>query len=169
MPELPVLDVRNALGTLTAHGVDFVVIGGVAALLHGGATLTRDVDVCFDPHPGNLSALGRALVDLEARLREVEADLPFTPDASTLRRMELLTLDTRAGKLDVMLAPSGAPPYAQLKRRAERKDLGTCAVLVAGLDDLIAMKLAAGRPKDLVAAEELQAIKRLRRRLRIEE
>lgn len=169
MPQLPELRVRKALGTLTAHGVDFVVVGGVAAILHGGATITRDVDVCFAREAANLTALARALRDLDARLREAGADLPFDPDERTLRSIELLTLDTSAGALDILTIAPGAAPYAQLRRRAERKDLGSFAVLVASLDDLIAMKYAAGRPRDLVAVEELEAIKRLRRRLEITE
>jgi hypothetical protein len=167
MPRLPDLDPSLVLGTLTAHGVDYVVIGGLAAILHGGATITRDIDICFAPDAGNLRALGHALEDLEARLRGTEEVVPFIADAKTLQRIELLTLETRAGALDVMRRPEGAPPYAQLKRRAERKHLGAVAVLVAALDDLIAMKLAAGRTKDLAAVEELEAIKRLRHRFRV--
>jgi predicted nucleotidyltransferase len=69
VPARPELDVERILGVLTSHGVDFVVIGGVAALLHGSATFTQDVDVCFATDETNLTALGRALLELDARLR----------------------------------------------------------------------------------------------------
>jgi len=162
----PELDVQRILGVLTAHGVDFVVIGGLAAVLHGSATFTQDVDVCFATDETNLIALGRALLELEARLRGVDAELPFVPDAATLRRVRLLTLETSAGPLDVQVEPDGCPPYGRLRRNAERVDLGSYAVLVASIEDLIAMKRAVGRAKDLVAVEELEAIARLRERIK---
>jgi Nucleotidyl transferase AbiEii toxin, Type IV TA system len=155
---------KIALGVLTAHGVDFVVIGGIAAVLHGSPRVTRDLDVCFARDEANLAVLGRALGELHARLRGVSDDVPFVVDGDTLRRIEMLTLETDAGDFDVLARPEGAPPYEQLRRNAERYDLGAFAVLVASIDDLIAMKRAAGRPKDLVDVGELQTIARLRDR-----
>lgn len=151
------------LRRLTAAGVDFVVIGGYAAIAHGASVLTSDLDICFAPDDANLDALGRVLIDLDARLRGIDEDVPFVPDAATLRRIMVLILDTADGPLDVLVEPSGAPRYEVLRRRAERLDLGGFAVLVASLDDLIAMKAAAGRPKDLMVLAELEAIRRLRR------
>lgn len=159
--------VDRLLGTLTAHGVDFVVVGGIAATLLGSARDTFDVDICPATDPANLKSLGGALTDLNARLRGVDESVPFIPDDQTFRKVDLLTLETDAGPLDVLFRPGGSPPYAQLRRRAERKDLGSFAVLVASPDDLIAMKSAAGRGKDLIVVEELEAIKRLRDRLDI--
>jgi hypothetical protein len=161
---LPELDIKGILEVLTAHGVDFVVIGGVAAILHGSATLTQDVDVCFATDDANLEALGGALRELNASLRGVEDDVPFVPDARTLRQIRLLSLQTSAGPLDVLVKPDGCPPYERLRRRADRMDVGGFAVLVASIDDLIAMKRAAGRDKDLLAVEELNAIRDLRSR-----
>jgi hypothetical protein len=161
--------VDRLLGTLTAHGVDFVVVGGIAATLLGSARDTFDVDICPATDAPNLKSLGRALTDLNAQLRGVEEALPFVPDEHLLRKVDLLTLETDAGPLDILFRPGGSPPFAQLRRRAERKDLGSFAVLVASPDDLIAMKAGARRPKDLVVVEELEAIKRLRQRLAIEE
>jgi hypothetical protein len=161
----PDLDVERTLGVLTSHGVDFVVIGGVAAVLHGSAIFTEDVDVCFARDETNLVSLGNALLELGARLRGVDEELPFVPDAETLRRVQLLTLETSAGPLDMQVQPAGSPPYDRLRRNAERVDLGRFAVLIASIDDLIAMKRAVGRPKDLIAIEELEAIARLRPRI----
>jgi hypothetical protein len=164
---MPEFKVERILRTLTGHGVDFVIVGGIAATLVGSARDTFDLDVCPALDPGNLDSLGKALLELEARLRGVEEAVPFTPDGRALWNVDLLTLDTVAGPLDILMRPNGAPPYEQLRRRAERKDLGSFSVLVASIEDLIAMKEAAGRPKDLVVVEELEAIKRLRRRLGI--
>jgi hypothetical protein len=87
-------------------------------------------------------------------------------DEQTLARVEVLTLETSAGALDVLMRPSGAPAYERLRKAATRVDLGGFAVLVAAIDDLMAMKRASGRPKDALDVEELQAIKRLTRRVR---
>jgi hypothetical protein len=163
--EWPDLDVEGMLRRLTEAGVDFVVIGGIAMLLHGSSRLTRDLDIVFAADEGNLEALCRVLVGLEARLREITEDVPFVPDSGTLRNVQLLTLDTAAGWLDVHREVDGAPRYDVLRRHAERMDLGDFSVLVASPDDMIAMKLAAGRPVDLIDVDELQAIKRLRRRI----
>lgn len=150
------------LGLLTAHGVDFVVIGGIAAVLHGSARNTQDLDICVARDDANLTVLGRALVELNARLRRVADDAPFVPDAAMLRRVQTLTTETVAGHFDVLANPDGSPPYERLRRNAERYDLGAFAVLVASIDDLIAMKRAAGREKDIADIGELQAIARLR-------
>ena len=152
------------LQRLVARGVDFVVIGGIAAILHGSSRATFDLDVCFATDEPNLRSLGEVLVGLEARLKGVDDAVPFVPDAETLRRVEVLTLETAAGELDVLARPSGAPRYDVLRRRADRYDLGGFSVLVASVDDLIAMKQTANRRKDQADVEELEAIRRLRRR-----
>ena len=152
------------LQRLVARGVDFVVIGGIAAILHGSSRATFDLDICFATDEPNLRSLGEVLVGLDARLKGVDDAVPFVPDAETLRRVEVLTLETAAGELDVLARPSRAPRYDVLRRRADRYDLGGFSVLVASLDDLIAMKQAANRRKDQADVEELEAIRRLRRR-----
>jgi hypothetical protein len=146
---------------LTSRGVDFVLIGGFAAVIHGSPRLTQDLDITYADDEANLGALGAALQDLGARLRDVQEEVPFVPDAQALRRVELLTLDTSAGPLDLVLRPPGAPSYAALRGRAQRVDVGGLAVLVASIDDLLAMKRAGERAKDLADVEELEAIARL--------
>jgi hypothetical protein len=162
MPERAAFDPDPQLRALIRREVDFLVVGGIAASLHGSSRATFDLDIVFASERSNLEALGRALQDLEARLRGVEEDVPFVADADTLRRIDVLTLDTTAGPLDVMRRPAGASAYKVLRRRAERFDLGEYDVLVASIEDLIAMKRASARTKDLADAEELEAI--LRRR-----
>ncbi|HTU95047.1 MAG TPA: nucleotidyl transferase AbiEii/AbiGii toxin family protein [Solirubrobacteraceae bacterium] len=164
MTEWPELRLESLLRRLTAHGVDFVVVGGIAVIAHGSARITRDLDICYATDPANLDALGAAMVELGARLRGVPEAVPFVPDGWTLRRTQILTLATDDGWIDLLAAPSGAPPYAQLRERSERITIGDVAIRVASLDDLEAMKRAAGRPRDLIDIEELEAIRRLRRR-----
>jgi len=158
----PEFDLREMLSRLTAGGVDFVIIGGIAVVLLGSARTTRDLDIVVAPDRGDLEALGEVLIDLGASLRGIEGDLPFVPDAATLDRVSLLTLSTSAGWLDVHRRPDGAPPYGRLRQNAERIDLGDMAVLVASVDDMIAMKRAAGRLRDQADIAELEAIRRIR-------
>lgn len=146
---------------IVEHGVDFVVVGGIAMVAHGSARLTQDLDVCFAPDRTNLDALGVALQALGARLRGAADELPFVPDGQSLARLSILTLDTTEGPIDLLREPAGAPPYVELRANASRITLDGVAILIASLDDLAAMKRACGRPKDLIDLEEIGAIRRL--------
>jgi hypothetical protein len=164
-PRFPDFSPRALLRRLVEGNVDFVVVGGIAAVAHGSAAFTQDLDISYAPDEENLDRLGRVLVELGARLRGVTDDVPFIPDGRTLKRTRVLTLETRLGSIDLLAQPDGAPAYERLRERASHETIAGVAVRVASLDDLIAMKKAAGRPKDLVAVEELEAIQRLRREL----
>jgi predicted nucleotidyltransferase len=150
------------LRTLVSHGVDFVVIGGIALVIHGSTRVTQDLDICFAGDQANLDVLGAALIELGAKLRGVDGLGEFVPDGTALRRLSTITLDTRQGPIDLLRDPIGAPPYADLRRRADRVDVDGVAVLVASLDDLAAMKRAAGRAKDGLDLDEIEVIRRLR-------
>ena len=165
MQRFPDFSPRALLRALVEGEVDFVVIGGIAAVAHGSAQFTQDLDVSYAPDGENLERLGHVLVEIGARLRGVTDDVPFIPDGGTLRRARVLTLETSIGIIDLLAEPDGAPSYEQLRERAARERIAGVDVQVASLDDLIAMKKAAGRPKDLVAVEELEAIQRLQREL----
>lgn len=162
MASWPEFSPTRLLERLSAHEVDFVVVGGLAGVAHGSARMTNDLDICYSRDRANLDALGAALVELGARLRGIPDEVPFVPDGATLRRTSILTLETSEGALDLLVEPKGAPAYATLRRRAARVELAGADVLVASLEDLLAMKRAAGRPKDLLDVEELEAIGRLR-------
>lgn len=143
-------------------GVDFVVIGGIAVIAHGHIRTTLDLDITYATNQANLDLLGQLLVDLDARLRGVAEVVPFVPDGHTLRAVDLLTLDTSLGALDLLAGPPGAPPYAELKKRAAKIDVDGQTVAIASLDDLVAMKRAAGRSRDLEDIDALEEIRRLR-------
>lgn len=160
--EWPALDAREILRRLTAAGVDFVVIGGIAIVLLGYPRITRDLDIVFAYDDENLEALGRVLVEMKAQLRGVNGDVDFVPDKRTLHGIELLTLDTALGWFDIHRLPVGVSSYSRLRQNAERVILDDFNVFVASPDDLIAMKDAANRPQDRIDIAALEAIKRLR-------
>lgn len=147
------------LRVLVEHEVDFVVVGGIAGVAHGSAYMTHDLDIAYARDQGNLERLAAALTELGARLRGAPADVPFLLDAETLRQGGHFTFETTKGPLDILDRPDGSPGYEELKRRAgEPKDVDGLPVLVASLDDLIAMKEATGRPRDKVVASELRML-----------
>jgi hypothetical protein len=150
---------RTSLRTLVEHGVDFVVVGGIAGVAHGSAYMTHDLDIAYARTAENLTALAAALTDLGARLRGAPEDVPFLLDAETLKQGAHFTFETTAGPLDILDRPDGSPPYEELKRRAGKPfDVDGLPVYVASLDDLIAMKEATGRPRDALAASELRML-----------
>jgi predicted nucleotidyltransferase len=160
----PELRLRVLLTRLTEGGVDFVVIGGVAVILQASPRFTKDLDICYAPGQENLDRLGEVLVELGAKLREADEDLPFVPDGRTLSQTRILTLVTPDGGIDLLADPDGSPGYPALRRRATEIDVDGIVVRVASIDDLLAMKRAAGRPQDLVDLESLEIARRRVRR-----
>jgi hypothetical protein len=144
------------IGALVRAEVDFVVIGGVAVVIQASPRFTRDLDISYAADTANLERLGGLLVAVNARLRGVEDDVPFIPDARTLRHAQMLTLTTRDGDLDLLVDPPGSPGYPALRRNADIVDLDGDAVRVASLEDLIEMKREAGRPQDRMDIESLE-------------
>jgi len=106
-----------------------------------------------------LKVLADALRELKVKLRGADRDLPFVTDARTLELGDDFTFTTVAGNLDCLGTPKGSGGYEALARAATKMDVGGLTVLVASLEDLIQMKRAAGRPKDLVEVEILSAVR----------
>jgi predicted nucleotidyltransferase len=158
----PELRLESLLGRLANAEVDFIVVGGVAVAFQGYARSTKDLDITYATDKENLQRLGEVLIAVHARLRGVPEDVPFVPDDRTLARTRLLTLDTDDGGLDLLADPPGAPPYENMRARADRVDFDGIVIAVAALDDLLAMKRAAGRPQDLADVEALEVARRLR-------
>lgn len=150
MPSAPLRAV-DLVRTLSDHGVSYVVIGGFAAIAHGSPRATRDLDIVVAPDNDNLVRLSAALRELDAKrhLPAGAARRVLAADVAAVALGTTLHTRTSAGALDILGAPAGAPPYEQLRARAVPTTLAGIDVLVAGLDDLIAMKRAAGRPLDL--------------------
>jgi hypothetical protein len=146
---------------LVDAGVDFVLIGGLALAAHGSALDTRDTDVMYNRDLENIYRLAAALGVMDVRLRGIDEELPFKPDARTIRAGSNFTFDSSFGPIDVLGEVAGISSYAGLRDRAGRAKWGEQTVLVASIDDLIAMKTAAGRSKDLRALDDLAWLKKL--------
>ena len=159
MTTAPAFDWTRALGELSDGGVRFIVIGAVAGRILGSSSVTRDLDVCYARDAENLEALVAVLVRLHARLRGVREEVPFRLDARTLAAGDSFTFVTDLGDLDILETPSGTRGFEDLARDAEQVQIDGRTILVASLDDLIRMKRAAGRPKDLVEIEILGALR----------
>lgn len=141
------LDAERILEELARHEVNFVLVGGMAAQTHGNTRMTNDVDLIPEPDPQNLVRLATALRALEARvLNPGHEDIEI--DATMLPRATIWQLATPHGDVDVLHDAPGAAPYDQLRERALVITLDDVPVPVVGLDDLIRMKLARGRPVD---------------------
>lgn len=159
MSSQPSFEPLQALRALTEAGVRFVLIGGVAARLHGSPSLTRDIDVCYARDRDNVERLANVLRALHARLRGVDDDVPFLVDGRTLLAGANFTFVTDVGDLDVLAVPAGVDGYDELAANADRLDLDGVTVSVASLDDLMRMKRAAGRAKDRAELEILAALR----------
>jgi transcriptional regulator with XRE-family HTH domain len=152
------IDVEAMLGTLIERQVRFVLIGGQAGRLWGSPTVTSDVDICAAWDAGNRERLADVLADLDAHLRGAPEDVPFLLDATTLGNGWNFTFQTRLGALDLVTMPAGGLRYEDLIERAVPYVVGAHAVPVIHLEDLIHLKRSAGRAKDLIEAEILEAL-----------
>jgi hypothetical protein len=145
--------------SLHDQGVKFIVIGGVAASTLGSPSVTFDLDICYERSQENLEVLARVLQSLHARPRSFPPDLPFKLDAAALLLGDHFIFSTDLGDLDCLGTPAGTQGYPDLVQHAVEVSFDDIVVKLAGLDDLIRMKRAAGRPKDLIELEILGALR----------
>jgi predicted nucleotidyltransferase len=158
-PERP-FDLRELFRVLDEHGVDYLVIGGVAAQVHGRRRTTKDLDVTPAPDPENFTRLAAALVALDAHPAELGPSAP-TPTAEQLRLAPVVPpLITRHGELHILNDVPGATVYADMSTRALSTDLDGIAMRIVAVDDLIRMKQAVGRPSDIEDIEALATVAR---------
>lgn len=151
-------DFARLLTTLHDGGVDFILVGGVAATVHGSARLTRDVDVVYSREPGNIARLVSALTPLQPYLRGAPPGLPFAWDEVTVRRGLNFTLTTPAGDLDLFGELTGGGSFETLVPHAETIEIFGRPMRCLTLAWLVRVKRAAGRPRDLEAVAELEAL-----------
>ena len=160
MPKVRELDADAIVDVLTHHGVNFIVIGGFAAIAQGSPIPTSDVDVVPATDPENFSRLSAALKQLDAKVRAAELDepLPFDHDGASLAASRIWNLTTKYGDLDITQVPSGTEGYDDLKRDALEIEVSGVRILIASLADIVRSKEAAGRDKDRLALPVLREL-----------
>jgi predicted nucleotidyltransferase len=154
---------HELLRRLAEADVEFVLIGGYAAVIHGSAYVTNDVDVCAVLSPDNLEKIRKALADLKPVHRQSHRRLSFLEVPAPGQSLQNLYLETTDGIIDIITSVLGVGDFARLRERAMRADVFGMSCAVISLEDLIAAKEALGREKDLLTAKELRAIAGKRR------
>lgn len=152
------------IAALVARGIRFVVVGGVAATVHGSARFTNDLDLCYDAAPDNVDRLIILFTEWRAYLRGVEPGLPFILDARTFRTTPMMALTTTQGAIDLLAEVPGVGDYAAARAQSEPVRIGATEFRALTLEALIASKKAMRRKKDVEQLIELEAILALRRR-----
>ena len=147
------LDPDCLFRTLDGHGVDYVLVGGLAAVVHGSSAMTNDADIVPAPDEQNLERLAAAL----RRVPDGPA-VEFDPHPALLGSMAMLNTTTRCGDLDLTFRPTALDDYEQLRTDSHEFDLAGCRVHVAALADIIRSKEAADRPKDRATLPILRAL-----------
>ena len=151
-------DFEALLATLSRREVVFIVVGGAAAIAHGSTRLTQDLDIVYERSSENLARLVAALENYRPYLRGVPPGLPFLWESATLARGLNFTLATSLGDIDLLGEIPGGGCYQDLAAGAIELHLFQTRCLCLSLPQLIRAKRAAGRPKDLEALAELEAI-----------
>ena len=147
---------------LARHGVEYIVIGGLAEALHGSPRVTYDIDLCYRRTKENLQRLAEALRELKPTLRGAPPDLPFIIDARSLALGSNFTFNTNAGPLDLLGWVEPIGDYDALVKHAFTTRIGDLDLKLIDLDDLIRIKEHIRRPKDQESLRQLLAIKRIR-------
>lgn len=150
MSDVAPFDPERIIRTLSQHGVDYVLVGALAARLQGFPRLTADLDLTPSDEPDNLEALASALRSLNARVFTdgVPEGLAFDCSARTLASAALWNLVTDAGRVDVIYRPAGTSGFADLLDDAVRFEVYDTEILAASLADIVRSKEATGRPQD---------------------
>jgi predicted nucleotidyltransferase len=156
-------DFSQLLQRLADVGLEFVIVGGYAAISYGSSYLTRDVDICTALTEENVAKLRQALRDWNPKHRLTHKRLSFLDFPPPGQSLNNLYLQTDMGVIDILSSILGVGDFAELKSRAEELEVDGKRHLVISLEDLIQAKEALGREKDLLMAKELRAIASKRR------
>lgn len=157
-------DYKKVISILVKGKVEYIIIGGVAGLIHGSARNTFDLDVVYARNEKNIKNLVKVLTPFKPYLRGAPPGLPFVLNEETVRKGLNFTLTTHVGNLDILGEVAGGGNYEDLLPYAEEIEVFGVKCLCLGLERLIHVKRAAGRPKDFEAIAELEAILEERRK-----
>ena len=151
-------DFEAVIRTFSEAGVECVIVGGLAATIHGSARLTQDVDFVYSRTGANIERLVLALRPHSPYLRGAPPGLPFDWNEATIERGLNFTLTTAIGDIDLLGEITGGGDYEALVPCTVNVDLFGRRCRCLDLPGLIRTKRAAGRPKDLEALAELEAL-----------
>ena len=151
-------DLAQIIPPLIRAKVDFILIGGMAAILHGSARVTFDVDLVYSRTPENMERLATALAPHAPYLRDAPPDLPFAWEAKTIRSGLNFTLTTELGDIDLLGEVIGGETYKDLLSHSVDVEAFGVRFKCIDLPTLIRIKEAAGRPKDREAVAELRVL-----------
>lgn len=151
-------DFNALLRLLAENEVEFIIVGGAAATVHGSARLTLDLDVAYRRTNENIARIVNALELIKPYLRGAPPGLPFDWSVATIQKGLNFTLITSLGALDLLGEIVGGGDYEQLSPETVEVEIAGIKCLCLNLERLIAVKRAAGRPKDLEVVAELQQI-----------
>ena len=151
-------DFNALLRLLTGNNVEFIIVGGAAATAHGSARLTLDLDVVYKRSIENITRVVDALKTIKPYLRGAPPGLPFDWSVPTIQKGLNFTLVTTLGALDLLGEIVGGGGYEQLLAETIKVEIAGVNCLCLNVERLIAVKRAAGRPKDLEVVAELQQI-----------
>ena len=151
-------DLAALLTALADAGAEFVIVGGVAATIHGSSRLTQDVDLVYSRADENIARLVAALQPYRPYLRGVPPGLPFDWSAATLQRGLNFTLTTSLGDVDLLGEITGGGRYEDVLAHSVAVELFGRRHRCLDLEWLIRTKRAAGRPRDLEAIAELERL-----------
>jgi hypothetical protein len=156
-------DLNRLLEPLVRHGVDFVLIGGMAGLAQGSNYPSYDLDIVYSRRRDNIARMVAALGELDVRLRGAPPEIEFILDQRTIENGANFPFVTPFGDFDVLGDVAGLKGFDEVATGAEEKEIAGLPILVASIDHLIAMKRAANRPKDRNMLEEYLVIADRRR------
>jgi hypothetical protein len=151
-------DFQRLISVLASNSVEFIIVGGAAATAHGARRLTEDLDIVYRRTGQNVVRLVQALAPLRPYLRGAPPGLPFDWSERTVKNGLNFTLTTSVGPVDLLGEISGGGNYEALLPYSIPIELFESRCLCLGLERLIQVKRAAGRPKDFDAIAELEAI-----------
>ena len=149
----------DLLRLLAEANVEFVLIGGMAAVIHGSPRITEDTDVCAPLDDANIQRIALALQPYHPRFRFHPKLPPLPTEPTALHGFRTLNLETDLGKIDVLSEVTGVGGYDDVKKHSIVIEVGEMSISVLDVDTLIVSKQAAGRTKDKLAIPELEAIR----------
>lgn len=155
--------VEGLISALYHNKVNFVIIGGQAAVYQGSVYVTADIDICYAREKENLENIVKALKPFHPYLRGAEKGLPFIFDSLTLKKGLNFTFATDIGDIDILGEVAGLGSYADILKYSEILEIYNISCKVLTLEGLIKTKKASRRPKDLMHLKELEAILEIRK------